>query len=501
MVDNVLWDGRVADSNSRDADTLAICDFNQRLHRDKRVAVSVVPIGDGLTLALKGGDHPTNWVGRSIPARHNSQIRQPKSRELTLFVGVERYPVDQLRLGMYVCELDRPWTDTPFLYQGFFLDTDEQIEEIRKHCVYVYVDEMRERQHVTGICSSPTALQTGKKGQTGTGGRDPKAKVETAEVYPVQQNVEEELEVARAARDETEEAFQVVLNDLKLGKKPALVTVRGAVNVMVESVIRNPNAMVWLTRLKKADSYTYAHSLDVSAFLMVFGRHLGLPRSDLAVLGMGGLLLDIGKTQLPLPLLNKRSQLNDAEYEELRSHVDKGIAIVHEMENVPKRAVEMVQQHHERFDGSGYPKGLEGKQIEVFARMAAIVDTFDAITSERPYANALSSHEALRKLYDWAGMLFHKGLVEQFIECLGIYPVGTLVELSTGEVGVVLAQNRFRQLKPRLILILDPDKNPYGTMDVLDLIENPVDEDGDSIEIARALEPGMYGVDPREYYI
>ncbi len=418
-----------------------------------------------------------------------------------MFVGVKRYPVEQLRLGMYVCELDRPWTDTPFLYQGFFLDTDEQIEEIRKHCVYVYVDEMRERQHVTGMWRSPESLRATDTTPKTPRGSGSKTTTERKEVYPVQQTVEEELEVAQATRVEAEEAFQDVLSDLKRGHKPALTKVREAVNGMVESVIRNPNAMVWLTRLKRADSYTYAHSLDVSAFLMVFGRHLGLPRGELTVLGMGGLLLDIGKTQLPFPLLQKKNQLSDAEYEQVRSHVDKGIAIVRQMENVPNRVVEMVQQHHERFDGTGYPEGLEGKEIGVFSRMAAIVDTFDAITSDRPYAKALSSHEALRKLYDWAGKLFHKGLVEQFIECLGIYPVGTLVELSSGEVGVVLAQNRFRQLKPRLILLLDPDKKPYETMDILDLIENPVDQSGETLEITHALEPGMYGVDPREFYL
>lgn len=401
---------------------------------------------------------------------------------------------------MYVCELDRPWTDTPFLYQGFFLDTREQIEEIQRHCEYVFVDEMRERQFVTGVWTSSHALKSsdhdGKQANNRLSGI-----AEQAKKYPIQNNTEDELDAARETRDNAENAFQEIVADLKRGKKPVLTKVKEAVGGMVESVVRNPNAMVWLTRLKNVDSYTYAHSLDVSAFLMVFGRHLGLPKEELVVLGMGGLLLDVGKSQIPFPLLHKRSQLSDLEYDQVRSHVEKGLAILDQMDRVPAQVREMVQQHHERIDSSGYPLGLSAKEIGVYSRMAAIVDTFDAITSERPYASALSSHEALRKLYSWADKLFHKALVEQFIECLGIYPVGTLVELTTGEVAIVLAQNRLRQLKPRLVLILDCDKQPYGTMDVLDLIEDPVDNEGDRIEVVRALEPGMYGVDPREFYL
>lgn len=419
---------------------------------------------------------------------------------------MKRYPVEELKLGMYVCELDRPWTDTPFLYQGFFLDTDEQLAEVRKYCEYVFVDEFRQRDDDVAHQHAVSATK-----------RRPEASVERnpfernpfertgaqdrTEVYPVQHAVEQELDAAKSAREVMEEAYQGIVFDLMRQKVPVLTKVRQAVGGMVESVIRNPNAMVWLTRLKDLDSYTYAHAIDVCAFLLVFGRHLGMPKEDLRVLGLGGVLLDIGKSRLPLPLLQKRSELTAREFETLRSHVQLGIEILSRMENVPARVMEMVQQHHERFDGSGYPNGLKENRIGVYGRMAAIVDTFDAITSDRPYAKALSSHEALRKLYDWGGTLFHKGLVEQFIECLGIYPVGTLVELTTGEVGIVLAQNRFRQLRPKLVLILDKEKRPYGTMDVLDLIDEPTDGDGMPLEIVRALEPGMYGVNPREYYL
>lgn len=419
-----------------------------------------------------------------------------------MFVGAKRYPVEELKLGMFVCELDRPWTDTPFLYQGFFVDTEEQLAEIRKYCQFVFVDEFRQRESESGIrhMAAPGKQKPAQRAR-GRVNKSTQPDEVRAEVYPVRHTVELELDAAREARQATEGAYQGIITDVMRKKVPVLTRMREAVGGMVESVVRNPNAMVWLTRLKNLDTYTYSHAIDVCAFLLVFGRHLGLPKEDLRVLGLGGILLDVGKSKLPLPLLQKRTELTQNEYGMVRSHVELGIGIISAMEHVPERAKEMVQHHHERFDGSGYPFQLAGNHIGIYARMAAIVDTFDAITSDRPYAKALSSHEALRKLYSWAGSLFHKGLVEQFIECLGIYPVGTMVELNTGEVGIVLAQNRFRQLRPKLVLILDREKRPYGTMDILDLIEEPVDENDVPVEILRALEPGMYGVDPRQYYI
>lgn len=414
--------------------------------------------------------------------------------------GMKKIEVIDLQLGMYVGELDRPWTDTPFIFQGFFLDRREQIDELQKLCDFVYIDLFRQREEISGLAGSPAARKVTRSAGTQTSAAANRDDL-PPEVYPIQHGVEQEMDAARDARRETEHALEQIVRDIKLGKKPAITPAREAVSGMVESVVRNPNASVWLTRLKRLDSYTYAHSIDVTAYLLVFGRHLGLPKEEMRVLGLGGLLFDIGKSALPLPLLQKRTQLSDEEYEVVRSHVMLGVNLVQQMEGVPKRVIEMVQGHHERFDGSGYPAGTKGSGIPAFCRMAAIVDTFDAITSERPYAAPLSCHEALRKLYDWRERLFHKGLVEQFIECLGIYPVGTIVELNTGEVAIVLAQNRFRQLRPRLVLILDADKQPYGTMDVLDLIDDVVDVQGMPVEIVRALEPGMYGVDPREFYL
>ncbi|KAA3627720.1 MAG: HD-GYP domain-containing protein [Proteobacteria bacterium] len=413
----------------------------------------------------------------------------------------QRYEIEDLEPGMYVSELDRPWSETPFLFQGFFIDSPEQIDELRQYCDYVHVDLLRKRDsqwHQRLALSGgrkKAELETRSAVRTATGGGD------EPDIYPVLLPMEDELQAAKASQGIAEKALQKILVDLKRGKDLVLTQAREAVSGLVESVIRNPNALIWLSQMKTLDNYTYGHSIDVCGYLLAFGRHLGLTKSELQVLGLGGLLLDIGKAQLPLPLLQKRGKLTNEEFELIRSHVVLGLEALRSAKGVPARVLEMVRDHHERMDGSGYPNATDGEQLGVFARMAAIVDTFDAITSERPYASALSSHQALRRLYEWRESQFHTGLVEQFIECLGTYPVGSIVELNTGQIAIVLAQNRFRQLKPKLMLVMDSSKKLYGTMDVLDMINDPVDANDNPVEIERALEPGMHGIYPRDFYL
>lgn len=422
-----------------------------------------------------------------------------------MFEGVRKIPVDELALGMYVCELDRPWVDTPFVFQGFFLESRGQIDELCKHCEFVYVDLLRTRERVAAPLLQSLARSGSRKSAPagGAAGRFVNGEWQrpAQDPYPVQTEVQEEIGPARAAREQTEDALRSIIADVRNGRKPGLARARAAVGGLVDTVVRNPNALVWLTRLKDIDSYSYAHSIDVCAYMLAFGRHLGLPTDELRTVGLGGLLLDIGKVRLRPELVQKLGVLTEDEFREMQDHVTYAVTILREIGNVPEKVILMTQQHHERHDGSGYPNGLKGRAIGFYGRMASISDTFDAITSQRAYSSALSSHQALRKLYEWRDTLFHGGLVEQFIECLGVYPVGSVVELNTGQVAIVMSQNRFRQLKPRLVLVLDPEKKPYGTMDILDLIDDPADADERAIEIERAVEPGMYGIDPRDYYL
>jgi HD-GYP domain-containing protein (c-di-GMP phosphodiesterase class II) len=232
------------------------------------------------------------------------------------------------------------------------------------------------------------------------------------------------------------------------------------------------------------------------------GREIGLERESLRVVALGAMLLDIGKTRIPEEILGKPGRLDAEELALVRRHVDFSVEIVREAGEVDPRVLEMVANHHERHDGSGYPRGLKGDDIPVYGRIAGIVDTYDAMITSRPYASTQSSYGALRQLRSLAGSQFQPELVDQFTQAIGMFPTGTLVLLNTGEVAVVTAQSRVRRLRPEIMIILDAEKRPLDDYRVLDLNQvSATADDQASLWIEQGLEPGAYGVDPAEYYL
>ena len=311
-------------------------------------------------------------------------------------------------------------------------------------------------------------------------------------VYPDRATVEEELPSARAVHAKAEEMVQSVLTDIRANKAPEMSRVQEAVGYMVESVIRNPDALMWLSRLKSEDSYTYEHGLNCSIYMMAFGRHMGLASDSLQVLGAAGLMQDVGKIRLSHDLIERRGDLEWEEFEMIKTHVQHSLEILQASSNTSPLVIDVVAQHHERADGSGYPHGLAGEQIWQLGGMAGIVDVYTALTASRPYAGPIPSQEALRSLYDWRGTYFDDNLIEQFIQCIGIYPVGSLVELNTGEVAVVVSQNRKRRLRPRVMMILDIDKQPVARPRMLDLMLDPLTQTGTMYAITQALSANAY---------
>lgn len=428
----------------------------------------------------------------------------------------EKIHVADLQIGMFVAELDRPWLDTPFLFQGFQIETDDQIAELRLYCQYVLVDplrsigwdpwrntperkvalrrlEMLEREAQKNPLA-PLPLTLAEDRQSGAFSRN-------LNRYPDLARLEEELPRAKAIHHQAEQAVQQLFEELQQHGTTDLNRAHEVMEGMVESIICNPDALGLLSRVKRASTYVYARSVSVAINMLLFGRHLGFPRDHMQLLGAAGLLLDVGTAKVPSDILNKNGRLTPEEYETIQRHVQLGIEMLRESKGVSEKLLNIVACHHEREDGSGYPHGRHGAEIGVPGKMAAIVDCYDALTSERPYARSFSPYEALQHLYDWRQHLFHTELVEQFVQCLGIYPVGSLVELNSGEVAVVLAHNRVRRLKPRVLAILDAQKQPYGAPVPLDLLTAPKLAGDQPYEIARALEHGMYGIDPRDYYL
>ncbi|MBL8519781.1 MAG: HD-GYP domain-containing protein [Betaproteobacteria bacterium] len=529
-----------------------------------------------------------------------------------------KLPVQELAIGMFVEDLDRPWIDTPFLIQGFLIEDEEQLGQLRQHCKWAIVNVMRS----TGDALPPSGASTATRsstaaapqGQTepkvllhrvarpvasgtsrpasassapaatsasrraaeptppshlqerfiqyqdkstlmGDGSRSPPGVPPTRgdrqslwgqlrnsvsglfaregdaadgnatdpatappspavplpakrpafvpetvvlTVYEDAVSVEVEARKATGAFDRAHRLLESVVADIRAGKALSTETVQPVIDDMVESMTRNPDAMMWVAKMREKDIDLYGHGLSVAVSLVAFGRHLGYPKEQLSQLGMVGFLLDVGKVKLPKQILEKNARLSPAEYSIMREHVKLGLDILADMPLMHPGIVEGVAQHHERLDGSGYPGALRGDQISVFGRMAAIADTYAALTRERPYAEAVSPHEALQKLSNWGGTQFQMEMVEQFIQSIGVFPVGSLVELSNGDVAVVVTHNKHKRLRPKVLVIADGNKHLRDAPVMLDLIYDVSDR---PVYIRRGLPANAYGIDAREFYI
>ncbi|HYM85693.1 MAG TPA: HD-GYP domain-containing protein, partial [Pseudoxanthomonas sp.] len=258
----------------------------------------------------------------------------------------------------------------------------------------------------------------------------------------------------------------------------------------------------WLETLRRHDSYTYSHAMNCCALMAAFGRHLGLGERELRDMATGGLLLDIGKTAVPEALLERADALDDNEQEMVHGHLMHSVRLYDESGADNLYVREIIRTHHEREDGSGYPSRLEGDDIPLFGRIAGIVDSFDAMTSTRPYRASISKYDALQQMYRDRGRLYQADLLEQFVQCLGVYPVGTLVELSTGEVAVVMAQNHIRRLFPQVMVLTDAAKKLRKGFESLDLRDTlAAGKMSAQVSIRRCLHDGAYGLDPKELYL
>ncbi|MGB5510753.1 MAG: HD-GYP domain-containing protein [Woeseiaceae bacterium] len=425
----------------------------------------------------------------------------------------------ELSLGMYVARLDRPWLETPFLFQGFPITNTADIEKLKQYCEFVYVDQsLSATTPGARMRQQPVSLSNEKKPglvgrllarlirSAGVGSNQSNAVSSQTGgpggVYHDQVSLIDELGSARQTHDRAQSIISEMVSGLRTGGRLELDVVRTVVAPMVDSVLRNNDALAWLSRLRSKDDYSYGHSIATSVYTIVLGRHIGYSREELHQIGLGGLLLDIGKTRLSADLLKKKETLTDEELLQVRSHVGHSIDILEKTPGMDPVVIEMVRTHHERRDGKGYPHGLTGDEIPMFGQIGGLCDAFDAMTSVRPYADTLSAYEAMRKLLAVAGTEFKAELVEQFIQCIGMFPTGSLVELSTGEIGIVISQNKLRRLRPVVMVILDARKKPLQKFKRVDLRDEVEDEDGNlSLWIRWGLEPGAYGVDPSDYYL
>lgn len=393
---------------------------------------------------------------------------------------------------MHVVELDRPWLETPFLFQGFTLENQADIKAVQQYCQYVYVEVAQERIAST-VAVKPTRAPT-PKSQEESRGFFGLFKKRSA-TLEVQVPVEQELPKAVQAHEKTSKLVRSLMDDIRFGSLINTTALKEQVNECVESIIRNPDAMLWLTQLKDKDENSASHALNVCILSVVFGRYLGLPKDELEKLGLCGLLHDVGKTQIPTHILRKPGPLNAEEMAEMKKHTIHGRNILMATSDMYYGAVDVAYTHHERMDGSGYPRGLTGSQISPYARMLAIIDAYDDLISPQVYRKEHTAFEALKTINKDKGVKFDEQLVKHFVAMIGVFPVGSIVELSTGEVGIVVNSNRKHLTLPRVLILLDDQKFSVRER-ILDLAEANVGANaGTEIKIVRILRNGDYGID------
>ncbi|WP_313089395.1 HD-GYP domain-containing protein [Pseudomonas sp.] len=386
-----------------------------------------------------------------------------------------RLHVSHLELGMYICELDRPWRQTDFLFQGFPLLKVEHIQAVRERCDFVFVDDTRRVLIDQGqlIVPSATPLRVTRRMTR----------------IPLSLEVQEAHEAYRSSAL----VLDQVLLDVQQGRAIDTKACQALVKRNLESMLRNESAMLWLTRLKSQDVYTSLHCLSVSILAMGFGTHLGLPDDKIETLGIAGLLHDVGKMKIDPAILNKPGKLTQAEFDHIKLHPTFGYQALCTQDDIPAAAVQAAHGHHERLDGKGYPLGLDAYQIPFTTRIITIVDAFDAITSHRAYDNARPIQAAYDVLRSSAGRQFDETLVQEFIRWLGVFPVGTLVELHTGEVGLVLEKHPHLHLRPKVVVLRNAGKQPCEPR-YLDLSQLTVDADGTPYRISGGIPDGSHGL-------
>ncbi len=417
---------------------------------------------------------------------------------------------------MYVAELDRPWLDTPFLLEGVLLRNQAELATLRRYCQWVYVDLWYSTEEAADAIRAAAATATPEDNaraaacEVGASAPSAASTLSALELdlpaglrlqsYAEPAPIEAALPRANQSWSRGADTLRTLMDDLRDDTHSELRDVDQVADDLVASMIETPDAMLWVARLRNEDQGVYQHCLKVAIYLVALGRHMGFPRDDLVRLGITGMLADVGKIQLPRALLEKPGMLTPGEHDVVKKHVQLGIDALRKSMTIDPSVEQGILQHHERIDGSGYPQGLQGKEIGIYGRMTAIADCFAALITDRPYAKAVAPQEALMLMSKWCGTSFHEALLEQFVQAIGVFPVGSLVELSNDEIAVVLAHNRVRRLEPRVLVLAGPDRRQLDTPFERDLLIGPVDSAGNPIRIARGLPAGAHGLKPRDYY-
>ncbi|ALZ86429.1 phosphodiesterase [Pseudomonas oryzihabitans] len=384
-------------------------------------------------------------------------------------------------LGMYIHRFEGSWIDHPFWKARFLLQEQRDLQKIQDSAVTaVWIDIAK------GLDCQPKPPMPVEPEAIPTSAAAPPISTADATAPGAALNCPRELAQASAVSAHAKQEVARLFQDVRLGQAIELSEVATVVEQISASVLRHPTALISLTRLRTADEYTYIHSVSVCALMTAVARQMELPAEQVWLAGQAGLLHDVGKMHTPLEVLNKPGKLTDAEFAVMRRHPEDGVALLRQW-GAAAEVIDVCLHHHEKFDGSGYPRGLAGTQISLLSRIAAVCDVYDAVSSTRPYKTAWSPAEAIRRMAEWKGH-FDPQVFQAFVKTLGIYPIGSLVRLSNEQLAVVVEQHPDSLLTPRVRVFFSARSRTPLPQRLLDLARPPADE-----RIVRREDPEEWG--------
>lgn len=402
---------------------------------------------------------------------------------------IKKIRVDQLKVGMFVHDFNCSWINHPFLTNRGLVSSESLLEKIAAAGLReIYIDTARGLD----VSDAPTAEQAQAVIE---------AELQSLASQPstsrLRISVREELNRAAQVKHRAHRIVRDAMRDVRLGRAVELDQVEPVVQEITESILRNPGALIGLLRIKSKDDYTFLHSVTVCTLVVAFCRSLGMDAETMHQAGLGGLLHDVGKALVPDEILNKPGKLTEEEYAIIKRHPQDGYDILLRSGSVGEIPLDITLHHHERMDGSGYTKQLPGESISMLAQMTALVDVYDALTSDRCYHKAIPAAEALRKIFEWSKNEFNPQTVQAFMHCVGIYPVGTLVRLQSGRLGVVVEPHETDLLKPKVNVFFSTRSNTYIRPEEVDLSRPFGMGGGDRIMSHES--PDRWRVDPLKF--
>lgn len=404
-------------------------------------------------------------------------------------------PAHELQVGMYVGALDRPWLDSPYQIQGFPIRSGKDIQQLQSLCRYVYVDKQKSAPGVMARFQAKhkpelvaTEVYEKKRGIRKTVAAitkvfSSKRQRETA------RKVERSLQASEHIFDETRTLARRIINDVRVGNSIDTRQAKEVITDCVDHILKNPDALMMFSNIKHKDAYTSEHSVNVAILSIMLGRRMRLPRRQLEEVGLAGLLHDVGKILTPDDILNKPSRLTDEEFLIMKLHPSQGRDMLEETEGLNRSILNVAHSHHERLNGSGYPRGLAQSDLSLYSRIVGITDTYDAITSDRVYGKGRSNLEAYQILRAASGSHYDEKMVSDFLDAIGAYPPGTAVQLKNGYFGVVVRSNIKERMRPLVLVLKNGRQRPVQPRYVDTAESKP------GLQIARVVKGSDYDID------